>query len=184
MPAPIVLDLCGGTGSWSAPYAKAGYDVRIIDPVRGTGGVESYDPPDGVRIVLAAPPCTRFANSGARWKWTQHRTAFLMRQALQTVYHCLRIVAQAQPRAWALENPVGVLPQYIGPYQYTFNPSDFGDPYTKRTCIWGQHRWPEKRRVEPTEGSKMHLLPPGPDRDRLRSVTPPGFARAFFEANP
>lgn len=39
-------------------------------------------------------------------------------------------------------------------------------------------------RVEATEGSKMHLLPPSPDRAAKRSETPMGFARAFFEANP
>jgi hypothetical protein len=40
------------------------------------------------------------------------------------------------------------------------------------------------RPVEAVEGSKMHRLPPSPDRAALRSVTPGGFARAFFEANP
>ena len=42
---------------------------------------------------------------------------------------------------------------------------------------------PEKHRVEPTEGSKMHLLPPSEDRANLRSATPMGFAQAVFEAN-
>jgi hypothetical protein len=37
--------------------------------------------------------------------------------------------------------------------------------------------------VEPTEGSKIHLMPPSEDRADKRSVIPPGFARAFFEAN-
>ena len=41
----------------------------------------------------------------------------------------------------------------------------------------------EKKPIEPTQGSKMHLLPPSPDRAALRSVTPAGFAKAFFEAN-
>jgi hypothetical protein len=42
---------------------------------------------------------------------------------------------------------------------------------------------PPKRRVEPVEGSKMHLLPPSEDRERIRSQTPKGFAQAVFEAN-
>jgi hypothetical protein len=42
---------------------------------------------------------------------------------------------------------------------------------------------PPKCRVEPTEGSKMHLMAPGADRANLRSATPPGFARAVFHAN-
>jgi len=66
-----------------------------------------------------------------------------------------------------------------------FNPCDYGDPYTKKTYLWGNFNMPPKvKRVEPTKGSKMHLLPPSLDRAMLRSITPPGFARAFFEANP
>jgi hypothetical protein len=42
---------------------------------------------------------------------------------------------------------------------------------------------PDRRPVEPTEGSKMHLLPPGPERANLRSATPEGFARAVYAAN-
>jgi len=65
-----------------------------------------------------------------------------------------------------------------------FHPYEFGDPYTKKTCLWGVFNSPRKAPVEPTEGSKMHRLPPGPGRAAQRSITPPGFARAFYEANP
>ena len=51
----IILDLCGGTGSWSKPYKDAGYDVRVITlPVND---IATYHPPEGVYGVLAAPPC-------------------------------------------------------------------------------------------------------------------------------
>jgi hypothetical protein len=39
----------------------------------------------------------------------------------------------------------------------TFNPNDYGDPYTKRTCLWGEFNTPVRTPVEATEGSKMHL---------------------------
>lgn len=42
---------------------------------------------------------------------------------------------------------------------------------------------PEKRGIEPVDGSRMHLLPPSEDRANLRSRTPIGFAQAVFEAN-
>jgi hypothetical protein len=65
-----------------------------------------------------------------------------------------------------------------------FDPCDYGDPYTKRTCLWGNFNTDLKRNsVEPEAKSRIHHMPPGPERGRLRSVTPPGFARAFFEAN-
>jgi hypothetical protein len=105
-------------------------------------------------------------------------------EGLSVVDACLRIVTLTRPQWWVLENPVGRLRDYLGPPLHTFDPCDYGDPYTKRTQLWGQFRAPVMRPVEAVEGSKMHLLPPSPDRAALRSVTPAGFARAFFEANP
>jgi hypothetical protein len=78
-----------------------------------------------------------------------------------------------------------------------FDPWEFGDPYTKKTCLWGKFNIPKKTPCEPIPGiaedghnsprkrfpSKMHLLPPTADRSTLRSMTPEGFAKAFFEAN-
>jgi hypothetical protein len=178
--AKIILDLCGGTGSWSKPYREAGYDVRVIDVETGDD-VRFYVPPAGVYGILAAPPCTHFAASGARW-WTTKGTAALI-EGLSIVDACLRIISIANPTFWAMENPVGRLSHYLGKPTMTFNPCDYGDPYTKRTCLWGRFNVPTKTPVPPTEGSKLHRLPPSPDRWRLRSMTPPGFARAFFEAN-
>jgi hypothetical protein len=178
-----ILDLCGGSGSWSQPYADAGYNVLVIDPVRDTGDVRLLSAKQGrVHGILAAPPCTDFAVSGARW-WAAKGESALV-EALSIMDACLRIVAVQLPVWWALEQPVGRARTYLGPPRLIFNPCDYGDPYTKRTLIWGRFVPPRKRPVPPTEGSKMHKLPPSPQRAALRSVTPPGFARAFYEVNP
>lgn len=50
----IILDLCGGTGSWSKPYKDAGYDVRVI--TLPDNDVLAYRPPKDVYGILAAPP--------------------------------------------------------------------------------------------------------------------------------
>jgi hypothetical protein len=179
----LILDLCGGTGSWSKPYAEAGYRVRIIDPLADGSDVrllERLDEP--VHGILCAPPCTHLSGSGARWWAAKGQGALL--DALSVVDACLRIVRVHRPRWWALENPRGRLTRYLGPPAFTFDPCDFGDPYTKHTLLWGEFAEPVKCPVEPTEGSKMHRLPPSPDRWRLRSATPPGFAKAFMRANP
>lgn len=55
----IILDLCGGTGSWSRPYKEAGYDVRLI--TLPEYDVLTYEPPESVYGILAAPPCTEFS---------------------------------------------------------------------------------------------------------------------------
>lgn len=176
----VILDLCGGTGAWSRPYREAGYDVRVIDVVDGYDvRLLEYTPAYG---VLAAPPCTHLSSSGARW-WKGKGDDALI-ESLSVVDACLRIICVAKPRWWALENPVGRLSRYIGKPVMTFNPCDYGDPWTKRTCLWGEFNLPEYDRVEPTEGSQIHTIPQIKGRAVLRSVTPPGFARAFFKANP
>jgi hypothetical protein len=171
----VILDLCGGTGSWSRPYAEAGYDVRVLTlpqvDVRHVPHVK------GVHGILAAPPCTCFAASGARWPRTERD----MFDALSVVDACLRIVFACQPKWWALENPVGKLSRYLGPPALRFDPCDFGDPWTKRTLLWGHFTAPRKTPVPPEAGSMMHTDVRDPIQ---RAATPPGFARAFFEANP
>jgi hypothetical protein len=177
-----VLSLCDHTGAWSQPYVDAGYDVRRVDIQNGADVRLFQALPYPVRGVIAAPPCTDFAASGARW-WAGKGEAALL-DALAVVDACLRVVVAHRPLWWVLENPVGRLRDYLGPPRMAFDPADYGDPYTKRTLLWGVFREPAKRPVEAVEGSKMHRLPPTPDRAALRSVTPAGFARAFFEANP
>src|SRR4030043_284503 len=55
----IILDLCGGSASWSKPYKDEGYDVRLI--TLPEYDVRTYSPPDNVYGILAAPPCTEFS---------------------------------------------------------------------------------------------------------------------------
>ena len=224
----IILDLCGGTGAWSRPYVEAGYDVRLV--TLPEQDVRYYHPPKHVYGILAAPPCTDFCVSGVRW-WPEKDRTKGLQEALSVVEACLRIIKQARPAFWALENPVGRLRRFIGAPKWYFQPYEFGDPWTKKTCIWGEHVIPDKSPVEPKwalrgyqTGSKLpqktdasllanktsypswtggtpsgklgvidhpeylppdwiHKLPPSKDLAMLRSITPPGFAKAFMEAN-
>lgn len=204
----IILDLCGGTGAWSDPYWKAGYDVRVITLPHD---VRTYDPPTRVHGILAAPPCTEFARCGARW-WASKPPSKLQ-EAIEIVEACGQITLKSRPQWWALENPVGRLTTYLGPPIYRFDPWEFGDPWTKKTWLWGYFTPPQKMvdAVKPslsapghrsqqglrtkylehailarfaTRPDWIHRLPPGPHGAALRSITPPGFAKAFFEANP
>ena len=181
-----ILSLCDYSGSWSKPYREAGYNVVQVDIKHGQD-VRLFDYPGRVWGILAAPPCTHLASSGARW-WAEKGEAALL-ESLAIADACLRFVALCSPKWWALENPVGRLAKYYGKPQFTFNPCDFGDPYTKKTNLWGNFTPPlpvfvgRQMGVEPVEGSKMHRLPPSADRATLRSITPAGFAEAFFTAN-
>ena len=178
----VVLDLCGGTGAWSKPYKDAGYDVRLI--TLPEYDVRSYMPPENVYGVLAAPPCTHLARSGARW-WKAKGEEKLL-EAMAVVDACLRIACMSDAVWWALENPIGRISRYLGEPQLKFDPYEYGDPWTKRTWVWGRFDIPVKHPVEPTQGDRTSSIGPTKsyfDRSARRSITPPGFAQAFFEAN-
>ena len=201
---PIILDLCGGSGSWSKPYVEAGYDVRLV--TLPEHDVLTYQPPEGVHGILAAPPCTEFSLLNCIAAPRERKPD----EGLKVVMACLRIINLCRPDWWAMENPVGYLREYMGYPRMTFQPWEYGDPWTKRTDIWGNFtppnkiytRWedvPNKLPLYTRPGrrkqnfaylhkSAQALIPqlawtrPEKDAD-FRAITPPGFARAFFKSN-
>lgn len=166
----IILDLCAGSGAWSRPYADAGYDVRLV--TWPDHDVRMYIPPANVHGVLAAPPCTEFsiAKVGERD----------FDRALVTVVTCLRIIALCRPVWWAMENPGrSLLARFLGPARDTWEPYEFGDSWSKRTAIWGDFTIPKRGPFVESFGSAVSR-----SSAAKRAITPPGFARAFCEANP
>lgn len=188
----IILDLCGGTGSWSKPYRESGYDVRLI--TLPDNDVGTYQPPENVYGILAAPPCTMF--SLARTTPLTPRNFSL---GMKTVKHCLEIIWQCRERKklkfWALENPTGILRQFLGKPFYTFDPSQLGEFYNKKTDLWGFFNPPKKHRLiryQSTDRNTRQLpqIPLDYKRDPnmtslqiRRSITSSLFANAFFKAN-
>lgn len=183
----VILDLCAGSGAWSAPYDKAGYPV--IHVTLPWHDVRTYKPPANVYGILAAPPCDEF--SMARNGTPSSPRNF--KHGMETVAACMRIILQSQPVFWALENPTGHLSKFLGKPRDVFQPFDFGDPWTKQTALWGSF-------TLPTRGPRVRALGNGPfcmkcdpsrrkkntwcSKKEHRAITAPGFARAFFEANP
>ena len=200
----IILDLCGGTGSWSRSYKEAGYDVRLI--TLPDYDVLTYEPPKNVYGILAAPPCTEFSVLNCKAEARARKPE----EGLKIIMACIRIIQQCKPKWWALENPVGYLREYLGKPEMTFQPWEYGDPWTKRTDIWGEFNIPQKSYfswddvpqklplyTRPGRGkpnfaylhkSAQQFIPqlawasPQTDAD-FRAITPPGFAKAFFYAN-
>lgn len=201
-----ILSLYDLTGTWSRFYEESdGYTVRRAD-LAGTGedlrlltiedlGVDL----DTVHGIIAQPPCTHFAVSGARW-WKKKGDKAI-RDGLALVDLVYRWVAQCPNLEWwVLENPVGRLGRWIGSPVAYYNPHEYAgygeteeerelNRYTKKTCLWGEG-WtlPPKRDLgkhpDPKIGERIHRMAPGVNRAHARSVTPSGFARAWFEANP
>ena len=107
--------------------------------------------------------------------------------AIALVDKTMQTLEYLRPKFWALENPEGRIETSAGlpgPWRTGFQPHNFGEPYTKRTLLWGEfnENLPTAN-VEPTEGSKMHKMSPSETRQAERSETPAGFSYAFFMAN-
>ena len=172
----LILDLCGGTGAWSAPYREAGYCVDVVDLPRDVRLLQRLRVK--VHGILAAPPCTVFSYARNRYPPTDDE----FRAALSVVDACFRIIRTQQPVWWALENPRNKLRRYLGPARLEFYQWEYGDPGHKPTCIWGDFvppgKAPKARRKPSTFRTKMENASPGD------AVTPAGFARAFYEVNP
>jgi hypothetical protein len=176
----LIWDLCGGTGAWSAPYREAGYCVEVYDLANGRDVRLLRRTRAGVHGILAAPMCTKFSYARNRYPPTDAE----LLEALSLVDACIRIAyAQRNGLAWwALENPINKLLRYLGPPVLWFRQWEYGDAGEKPTGIWGQFTPPPKhptpRRKPSTFGTQYANAEP---RD---AITPPHFARAFFEANP
>lgn len=211
MKKAIILDLCGGSGSWSKPFAdRGGYDVRIISlPEHDVRNFHWTGEP--VFGVMAAPPCESFSN--ARRGHPVYNKAMNRDEGLEIVKACMRIIKEACPDWWVLENPAtGDLEKYLGKPTMTFQPYEFGDGWAKKTALWGAFIKPKKiytsknrpealpgLYVRPGRGypslafqhkSAISAIPqfaPFADYVKtdydLRSITPPAFAEAFYEAN-
>ena len=185
------------------PWADAGYHCSCVDiqhTTRLSGDIEVFGiditqrdwdiDPGYYSMVMAFPPCTHLAVSGARW---------FKGKGLRALAEAIELVARAADicedsgAPYFIENPVSTLSTYWRKPDYMFDPCDYAgyldDPapeaYTKRTCLWtgGGFVMPEPKRVDPVLGSVMHRIPPGDERSNIRSRTPMGFAKAVFAAN-
>jgi site-specific DNA-cytosine methylase len=149
-------------------------------------------PHENVHGILAAPPCTEFSFAKHYHGKGNYSHDFLA--GLSVVDACLRIIQVCKPVWWAMENPKGYLRRWLGEPIMTFDPWQFGDPYQKKTDLWGEFAAPKIQEVEkPGFVKKFSLLRSAEivpeqfgllSRTERRAMTPPGFAQAFFEANP
>lgn len=194
---PVVLSLCDYTGNMVKPWLDAGYECWIVDARHAPGvardgrlvrvGVDLrrwLPPRREYAIAFAQPPCTDQAVSGARW--FKDKGLAGLAGAIELVEISRDILAWTDA-PWMLENPVGTISSYWRAPDYTFQPWQYGDLYTKKTCLWTGNGFimPPVIYAEQPPGvlPLIHHMPPSPDRGNKRSVTPAGFARAVFDVN-
>lgn len=129
----------------------------------------------GWDLMVAFPPCTHLAVSGARWFADKKAE---QAEALQFV----RDLLDAPIPRIALENPISVISSHIRKPDQIVQPWQFGHGETKATCLWLKGL-PTLKATDVVDGreARVHRMPPGPNRWRERSRTLPGLAAAMAD---
>lgn len=128
---------------------------------------ESFD------LAICHPPCTHLAVSGARWFKDKQKEQV---EALDFVRY---LMALPVPRI-AIENPVSIISSQIRKPDQIIQPWMFGHGETKTTCLWLKNL-PQLQPTNIVDGreSRIHRMPPSPDRSKERSRTYTGIAEAM-----
>jgi site-specific DNA-cytosine methylase len=126
-------------------------------------------------LMIAHPPCTHLAVSGARWFKDKQAD---QEQALEFV----RLLLDSPIPRIALENPISIISSRIRKPDQIIQPWQFGHGETKATCLWLKNLPPltPSNIVQGREG-RVWKMPPGPDRWKHRSRTLPGIAAAMAD---
>lgn len=176
-----VLIACEFSGTVRDAFISKGHDAVSCDllPTESDGPHIQGDVlevlGEGWDLMIAHPPCTHLAVSGARWfKYKQAEQA----EALDFV----RALLDSRIEKIALENPVSIISSRIRKPDQTIQPWQFGHGETKRTCLWLKGL-PLLQPTQIVDGRepRIHKLPPSKDRWKERSKTYPGIASAMAE---
>lgn len=175
-----VLIACEYSGVVREAFRKLGHDAWSCDLLHASDLSDFHIQDDvlnhlneGWDLMIAHPPCTHLAVSGARWfKDKQKEQA----EALEFV----RKLLNAPIPKIALENPISIISSKIRKPDQIIQPWMFGHGETKATCLWLKNL-PKLAPTDIVSGreAKVHRMPPGKDRWKLRSITYQGIGDAM-----
>ena len=202
----IILHLCADLGSDSRFYSlDDNYEVILVGE---SIGVENFDPPPNVHGIIANPVCTEFSTAIGFHKERDYQ------KGMEMVNECIRIIRKAKPKWWVIENPAnGKLKDFIGKPTWTYQPWEYGSPWTKKTALWGNFDIPKPLYKNWDDVPKIKELYVRPGRPKpalafmhksavefipefqwaknfiktdadFRSMCSQGFAKQFYKANP
>jgi hypothetical protein len=167
-----MLDLCAGLGGASAAFRQAGWQVITLD----YDGRFNTDIVADVRtwswhgrrpdLIWASPPCDEFSREFMPWSKTGNTPA------LDIVAGCKRVIDEAQPKAWVIENVIGAVSHFrplLGNYRAHYGPF----------YLWGDFpdigRPSVVMRKKESMSSKAHeeraMIPAGLSLAMLRAIT-------------
>lgn len=184
-----VLVACEFSGAVREAFRRRGHDAWSCDLLPADDGSAFHLHGDiryfldwsskcdarGWDLMVAHPPCTHLAVSGARW--------FKDKQAEQeAALAFVRELMDAPIHRIAIENPISVISSRIRKPDQIVQPWMFGHGETKATCLWLKNL-PLLKPTNVVSGrvARVHREPPSPDRWKKRSITYQGIADAMAE---
>ena len=176
-----VLVACEFSGVVRDAFVKKGHNALSCDllesdlPGKHYHGMVENILYNGWDLMIAHPPCTHLAVSGARWfkgKETEQQ------EALDFV----SLLMDANIKKICVENPISVISSKIRKPDQIVQPWQFGHGETKATCLWLKNL-PKLIPTNIVSGreQRIHKLPPSKDRWKIRSITFTGIATAMAE---
>lgn len=176
-----VLVACEYSGTVRDAFIRAGHDAISCDLLPS----EKYGPHhqgdviellhSGWDLMIAHPPCTHLAVSGAR-HFASKQASGVQKEALEFV----RLLMNAPIQRICIENPISIISSKIRKPDQIIQPWQFGHGETKATCLWLKNL-PKLTPTNIVEGreARIHKMPPSPDRWKERSRTYQGIADAM-----
>ena len=179
-----VLIACEESQAVTIAFRTLGFTAFSCDIQDSSGGYPEWHIKSDIRDVLnkdwdcviAFPPCTDLAVSGARW-FKEKRADGRQAASIEFFLQFTKLTCK-----WAIENPVGIMSTYYRKPDQIIQPWQFGHGETKSTCLW-LNGLPKLIPTNIVSGRspRIHRLPPSPERSKLRSKTYPGIASAMAE---
>lgn len=136
-------------------------------------------------IIIAHPPCTHLASSGAAW-FKEKRENGMQQAAIEFFMKFI----DADCAHIAVENPIGIMSTCYRKPDQIIQPWMFGHPEKKATCLWLKGLPPLRptndvseymKTLPKNQQERLYYLSPGSERAKLRSKTFPGIAQAMAE---
>jgi hypothetical protein len=177
-----VLVACEYSGRVREAFRRLGHDAWSCDFLPAEDESPHHIQGDvlpvldrGWDLMVAHPPCTDLAVSGAR-HFEQKRADGRQREAIRF----FQLLAEAPIPRWAIENHVCIMSTVWREPDQIIQPWQFGHGETKATCLWLKGLPPlVPTNIVSGRHPRVHLMPPGPDRWKERSRTYEGVAEAM-----
>jgi len=179
-----VLIACEESQAVTKEFRALGHEAFSCDILECSGGHPEWHLRQDVtkllkekwNMIIAFPPCTDLAVSGARW-FKEKQADGRQQKSIDFFLQFTRISCK-----WAIENPIGIMSTKFRKPDQIIQPWQFGYGETKATCLW-LNELPALEPSDIVKGREQRIwkMPPSPERGKQRSKTFPRIAKAMAD---